>query len=486
MAAPVISLKIATVERKGLLAPSTLKIQQDLNSRSTGSFQFNDKAGTYRPLVGEPVELRIDAAKIFAGTIERFQETQPTGTVGRILTIDVVDNSQLADRHIVAKIYENQTLKQIVQDIVTDHLTVEGVTLDAAFPTGQTFVFMPFNYVSAAAAFDDLSKIGGFAWFIDFDKVLFFCDCTTNEAPSDLDDAAKIWLPDSLSVERTRERYRNVQILRGGVTITDAALVEPFKGDGETRTFLTSLPVAQSPTVKVNAAAKTVGIRQVETGKDWYWQENSNQISQDSGGTVLTTSDTLEVTFFGFFPLITKIRDQIGVNDRITVEGGSGIYEQIEDEQDIVRIDLGRDRGFGLLRRFGAIEEIVTFATRVTGWLAGQFLEVNLTAQGIGGPDVAWIVAGVTFEEREFQDFVYNIRAVSGEAVESWIDFWKKVADLQGRRSLRDTDVVNLIRTFPELITIAELATQTTEASREYQWNRSPTEDEWGLSQWTG
>ncbi len=373
------ALTVAGVDRKSLLVPGTLRVEGELNARNTCAFALRDPIGTARPLVGQTVVVMVDSIVRFAGTIDRYSEKNLSNRASATTVeyqLDCVDYNQLADRHLVAEAYDDFTMKTIAQDIVTDHLAADGVTLDAAFPTGPIIDYIQFNYDSAAKAFDELSEITGYFWDIGYDKVLRFLDRTTMTAPASLTQSAGIDLAYSLESTRTREQYRNEQLLRGGMTRTQTVQVEEQKGDGATQSFLVALPIASVPTVKVNGVAKTVGIRQVETGKDWYWQESSDSITQEFSATKLTSSDTLRVEYTGYFPLLTIHREGGAVADRQTVEGGSGLYQQLEHDEGITQSSFARDRAAGLIRRFGVINTELRFASRVAGWQAGQLLSV--------------------------------------------------------------------------------------------------------------
>lgn len=444
------SLLVNAVERKGLLRPSSLRITDELNGRNECQFDLVQKTASVVLQIGEVVEVKLSATTIFKGTIESLDEVRSAGTVNHRYAVKCVDFNQLADRHLVAEIYESLTMKQIVDDIRTDHLAVEGVTLDPSFPDGPTLERIPFDHVSVAEAFDELSEISGFFWNIGYDKVLRFIDRTTMVAPKNIDSTVGGYLADTLTVNRTRSRYRNSQFLRGGLTVTETSLTETFAGDGETKSFPLSLQVDSIVSIKVNAVAKTVGIRGVDTGKDWYYQVEDNIISQDNGGTALaggSPADVLEVIYFGQFPLRVAATDTDKVAERAAIEGGSGLYEMIEDFEDIDRLSLGRERALGLIARFGDIEQIVELRDRTSGWQAGQLLTVSIPEHNISGN---FMVASVEFEERELQEFWYSLRLVQGAAVEGWVEFFKKLARDGRRKAIRPNEILHLIRAFSE------------------------------------
>ena len=464
------TLTIAGVDRWSVLAQQTLRTEDQLNARNICEFTLIDPAGTARPLVGQAVALTLNGVLRFMGTVDSYTEHNLTSRLTnpyRRYAVRCVDPNTFCDRHIHAEVYENVELIDIVRDIAVTHLYPDGITLDPLMADGPTIDYYSANYISVAQIYDELGEMTGYFWYVDYNYVLHFIDRTTLVAPYPLDASTPVDLVESLDIEHTRAQYRNFQYIRGGKAVTDLALSETMKGDAETKTFVTSLPVASVPTVSVDTGSgfvvKTVGIRQIDTGRDWYWQEDSNEISQDTAGTVLAATHTLKVLYFGYYPLIDAARLQSEVEARQAVEGGSGLYEAIEHRDDITSADMSRLRAEGLLGLFGEIQTRLTFQTYYAGWQAGQILTVERPEHGL---DEAFIIAEVTLQHDHLDSYVYEVRAVSGSLVENWVAFFKRLALQPTRNARKPNEVINLLRLFYEDLTVAEaVVTPTTTAS---------------------
>ena len=466
--APVglVSLTINAVDRKSLVLLETLSVEDQLNERNISSFEMFDSSGAFHPKVGQEVIVNWDFAsgseKIFAGTIDDFEEEERPGMKGRLwYRLACVDYNQFTDRHLVAKEYANQTQKQIVTDINTTHLAAEGVTVDPSMEDGPTIEQAVFNYRTVNEVFNDLSELTGFTWYIDYDKVLHFFSRTFFTAPFNLTADSDYR---TLRYSKTRDRYRNKQFIRAGQDVA-ASRVQTFLGDGETQSWPLELPVSdEAPTIKVDAAAKTVGIRQIDSGKDFYYQSGSEIISQDSSGTKLTSSNTLEVTYKGLFPIIVQAQDQIAINERVTVEGGSGVYEAIQDEEEINRSALATDKASGLLRRFANIAEIIEFETDKTGLKAGQLLPVTRSSHNV---DDSFLIESVQFRHigAVVDTLRFQVKAMSGEPFGGFAEFFRLLA-AQGRKFIiRDNEVLLLLRKFPETLAFAETSSAISAAT---------------------
>src|SRR5258708_13346843 len=160
---------------------------------------------------------------------------------------------------------------------------------------------------------------------IDQNKQLWFVPYTAVINPTLVDGTQVNQDSNNLPVvTRANPTYRNTQYLLGGVSQT-VTQTETRVGDGNTVSWPMSFDISTVPTVSVNTGsgyvAKTVGIKGVDTGKDWYWQKGPPLISQDSAGTKLRGSpnkDLLQVVYVGQYPTVIVSSN----NAHITYEAG--------------------------------------------------------------------------------------------------------------------------------------------------------------------
>ena len=67
--------------------------------------------------------------------------------------------------------------------------------------------------------------------------------------------------------------------------------------NGYVRIFPVCQILTSVSSVTVNGVSKTIGVAGVDTGKDWYYTPGAQAIIQDAGGTTLTSSDTLVISY---------------------------------------------------------------------------------------------------------------------------------------------------------------------------------------------
>jgi hypothetical protein len=459
-----IAIEIEGVDKTSLVQQKQLSITDELNSRNTYDFEIVDATGVYRPAIGQDVVVYggNPINIIFAGTIDNAYEYSPNNdrTDALAYKLQCVDYNQLCDRFLVAEAYEAHLAGDIVKHIINDFINVtlpgEGVTY-ANVQDGPTISKAVFNYIYATQALDELAEISGFSWWIDYDKDMHFCSRLTNAAPFSLTDTSNNFR--GFGIRHTRQDYRNKQYFRGGQDIS-SALTETFKGDGETATFSLTLPCAKVPTnINIDGgAALNVGIRQVETGKDWYWSEGDREITQESGAAKLSAANVLSVTYQGYFPIIVESFNESAIAERQAVEGGTGIYEHAVTDTSINTSDAVQERAEALVRKYGEIPETIEFETDSDGLKAGQLISVNLTKHAVNS---AYLIQKVTIRDITANILRYQVTALSGENIGGWVDFFKKLAKAGQGYVIRENEVLLKIRKLSDNLTLTDSLSAT-------------------------
>jgi hypothetical protein len=455
----MLTFTIAGVDRTALVKVQSLSITDQLNSRNTASFTLEDATGAYRPVDGSSIVILNGATRIFAGSIDKIiEDSLVEFGSGLRFALTCVDYNQLADRHLVARNYEtaNQTLKDIVLDIVAQELAGEGITTTNV-STGPVVQKAIWNYVPAATAFDELAALAGYSWWIDYNKDLHFSPRDANPAPIALTDTSANYR--KLKVTRSREQYRNQQFVRAGNDLMSAQ-AEGFTGDGKTRSFPLRYPIGAQPTaLTVNGVSKTIGIGGVDTGKDFYWNKGDPLLKQDSSGTLLVSTDVGSITYQGEFPIIVNAQADAEITTRAGVEGGTGIYQEIEYYPNINSSAQAQQIAVGLLQKFGTIPVVVEFETDVDGLFSGQLLPITSTAHALAGN---YLIAEVRLADFTGKgDLRYRVKAYDGQFVGSWEAFFRYIASIGKTYVIRENEVVVYLRTAGYLTGVGATASES-------------------------
>lgn len=437
-------LTIGGLDRTGYLVPGSLSLEDAINERSILSFTLKAPQGTLTVAEGQQVTL-TNVDPIFGGTIESVTEKQPLGSTQVVYSVQCVDWHQVLDRRVVAESYADTTVGAIIADIVTTYLAAEGIT--HAVVNATVVREAVFNYVPATQVFDRLAERTGCNWWIDPGKVLHFEARDATAAPWSVSSTSPIR---NVQVQRHRQEYRNRQFVKGGRATTDPQ-TESFHGDGATQTFNVGYPIASAPTVTLNGSSQTVGIRGTDSGKDWYYAKGDRAVTQDSAGTPIGAADTLSVTYQGLYSIVVILKDDEAILDRQTVEGGTGYYDQVDEEPEISNLQAAIEYASDKLRRYARTGRILTFQTFQDGLAAGQILHVELPEHGL---DEDFLIMRVEFAETEADEFYeWSVEAVSGEAVGGWSQFFRKLAGagkvLVFRENISEEEVLVIVVEVP-------------------------------------
>ena len=456
-----ISLYIDEVENTEYIS---VNYDHQLGSRKTATIKLKglDGVSSFRPEIGDPIRVvDQDGSQLFAGSIDSFEQEQNFEGSQEVFTmIRAVGREKICDRFVVARVYESSTLKVIVEDIVATIMPDEGIDTSEV-ETGPTFTKVVFPYYDVTRCFNELAEIANMSWWIDdsaVTKKLYFKESTSIAAPWSISDTDFNVL--KLKIGRNRSKYRNRQYLIGGAEVTSAR-TDTFMGDGARTAFGLNYPCAEAPTsIKVNSVEKTIGVRAKETGYDWYWQKGSNEITQDDGDTPLSGISTLEVTYVGQYPFAAVVQDDIEILARQAAEGGSGIYESVEQDRTVENSTQGSEKVIALLAKYGNIQDIATFSTRTPGLRAGQLIPIQNATFDI---DEDFLIQGVTGHVADGQ-FIFNVTAVCGTGLDTWIAFFQKLADSRRDYTLREDEVLLLLRSLTETVSFADTLTAASAA----------------------
>jgi len=393
------------------LMESSLAITDNLNARNTCNFMLKQTARK-RHLVGQVVEVRTAVCPgevqktIFKGSIDRIAERNEFIGAQLFFSVEAVDFNQLADKRLVTKIYENITVKAMILDIVDVFMKDDNVTTNGVETLDTVIEKAVFSYVTVAKAFDDISKLTGFHWNIDYDKDLKFFKRSTGHSGFTIDGNTAVlnkfcdWLEEfktrkvqgikfaNFNITRQREQLTNEQFVIAGKDTTTLRQDE-FVGNGKDRQFtlryeLAELKLNLDGTIADDAISlspggnESVGLRDRDEGEvKWLTQKGEKEIIQDEAETPIPDTTTLTVKYKGLRPIIIKSSSGPSKKERKNIEqGSSGIYSRVHDDESIEKESYAIDYANGLIRRYKDIPVIVTTANPTGQQISSSSLHV--------------------------------------------------------------------------------------------------------------
>jgi hypothetical protein len=460
----------------------TLSADSKIGSRGVASFSVVTTTSTHFAQYQRVSILDGNGVLIFSGFIDQLTETKPGFGSTLVHQITCMDQRWVTDKRVIyqstlapdtslapstslapggtssIQTYTNRPYDVIVQDIYNKYLAPEGISLGMIFtgpypspslapsislaPNGpsQMIGSVVFNYPTVTQALDALvtsaSALGvTFYWTIDQNKQFWFVPYSYVVNSTVIDgtqiDSGQLSgvLP---SVSRANPLFRDTQYVVGG-TMPGPGRTSYFTGDGTTRTWTLSYPVAEKPYVILNGTSKSVGI-QGTTGQAYYFQVGSTGITQDSSQTALINTDSLEVHYTPQLPSTASAQNSAAIAAQAILDGTTGIVESVVKDTNITSNADGVTEANQLLNVYSPRGTQFTFATRASGYFVGQ--QVTVTYAPWNFSNTKMLIESVHIADLSDQSALwYTITAIIGPYDTSWPNFFGKLLAPSGSAS---------------------------------------------------
>ncbi len=248
-------------DRTRLVDTNTFKLTQVITSQpDTCEFtikKFGDR--TYRPEVGDDVQVRNDGIHIFAGVITEIDEQYDVSDYAGYRVV-CTDYTYKLDARLVVETYEDMTVDAIMTHLKANYLpsdvTIDNVDCDT------TINFAAFNYEPVSQVIAKLAELAGADWYIDPYKDIHFAVQQTIDAPFDLSDDGGKYVYDSLIVRRDQTQIRNVIYVRGGEYLANVTTAV-YDGNNAQRYFVTPYKMSEL-TLTVTGQQKSIGVDPID------------------------------------------------------------------------------------------------------------------------------------------------------------------------------------------------------------------------------
>ncbi len=420
---------------------NTLNINDLVNDQSTCDFTLFDIYNALYNYIEKGLPITIyndDFEIIFSGFIDSVEKKHSilSNTVAMEYKISGIDNHYLVNKRKMIKAFINERVDLAVQWILDNILASEGITLGLIATTTKT-ISKVYNYVNLKDVLDELAEYAACVWFVDCNKKLYFISSNTYRTPFDIildENCQNSYVKfDSFSVSDSNPEYRNQEYLTGS-TNKSVLQTRYFKGDGENQTFVVSLPIIEQPVVYVNNVLKTIGLNQSKQTYDFYWTENENTISQDSNGTKLTASDILKVEYYGSYPIVVKSFNVLEIARVKSIDGSSGIVEDIATDSNYNTEADALDRVNILINTYGVQSKTIKYITRIAGIEAGQLQLIQSTVYNIND---YCLVTQVSKTDSEYE-MEYEVTAIKGPVSDYWTKQMLKLSEAKAKSLQND------------------------------------------------
>lgn len=313
---------------------------------------------------------------------------------------------------------------------------VLSLTLTAFGNTISPGAFIPQTSISGTYIIDalnTLAKASNYWQFIDKNRVLWFQATTGVPSPWVASDTPGDFLDAGLTVEDASTLYRNRQIVKNVLATVGQTLSK--RGDTISTSWTAGYAWASQPMITVNGVPATVGIKGVDTGRQFYWALGDPTITEDASGP--TYDATFLLSFIGLGQYLTNSQaDNVPAQTtRAAIDHTSGIVENTVDGTGLTK-PQGDAMAAALLLQYCLVGRLIKATTRRSGLAIGQLLPVFLAGHGIANG--LYLVRAIkTTLTTEFpngtgggavQQGWYAIEAISGADIGDWTRLYQQQA----------------------------------------------------------
>lgn len=396
------SVTINGIDRTADVVNKSVKVEDVINDKqNVCTLSLVDRSGNGVPGTDQEIIITLDSGEtLFAGYILSVNMKR-IGTGAVIIELSCVDRVRLLDRNLVHKSYVNMTDKQIIEDIVETYCIGSGITTNNVIE-GVRIAQVSFNYLQVSQVLKNICKLTGRNWYTDYNKDLHYFPNTTINAPFNIDDNTDCYW--DLKISKDSSQIKNRVYVRGGTKLSDFTTYS-VKGDGGMRKFV--LPdKPHEVTVTVNDVPKTLGIKHIDTsGFDWYLNFQEKYIEQDEGGSVLTASDILKITYKYDIPILVAVEDTQSIFE-------NGMQEFAIFDKSISTTESARDRASAELTDYANRIVEGSFKTMVSGFYSGQYININLADFEVNAD---YVIQSVVAKSIGGGNFRYEIKLASAK-----------------------------------------------------------------------
>jgi len=460
-----LTLTIAGTDFLPQYVTGSAKIRARLNSDADElRLTLTKKSGQNTPEEGQEIVFKDGARFLFAGHISRIDPSE-TGE-GQLITyrIEATDYTYILINKNAQISYENQTLAYIVDDLLTQYVAAGYGFTHVNTETGPTINTISFNHISLRKAFEKLSQVTGYEWYVDYEKDVHFFAKTSKPAPEDFTDSTANFEEVDMSVDTSQ--VRNSIVVRGGREESSSYMEQDFKGDGEAREWI----LREKPKTMVDILLDTGGgfvsqaygvdVLNDDTGNDFMFNYQEKFIRATATTTTPNTSTTLRAQFYYEVPVLVKVTSSTSIAAMAALEGGDGKHEYVITRPDVKSKAEARRLAAEQIAEWG--NPLLTGRVRTrTGLLQagsyfapGQALTVNMPTWGIS-TDTDYLIQEVETTLTEDGSTVeYHYEITFGGRLIGIREFLEGLAGEE--KVILDTEEIDRIEGFEEIVTVSD------------------------------
>lgn len=352
-----IQIKINGTDKSSEIDFESVKLNRSLtNQVDTFEYRIRRANSTgYKPTLEDEIQVIEDGTTIFGGLI--IEMTEEIDALVEYTYCVAKDYSFDMDRNLVVRVYQNESVENIIIDMVNNILPAGYTTTNVVCPTIINYI--AFNYEYPSKCLQQLAQLANCDWYVDNSKNLFFFTQGSNASPFNLTDTNGKYVYNSLVINKNITSIRNSITVRGGV-YPGNTFTEHKTADGIQLTF-TQAYAYTNIVVTVGGVSKTVGIDNVDDPASFDCLYNfAEKAVKFRTATIPSVGADVSVSGNPSLPVITKLTD-------MSSTAQYGVFEFKIVDKTLNSKEAARDRARAEISAWAEQINDGNFDTRETG-----------------------------------------------------------------------------------------------------------------------
>lgn len=373
---------------------SNYLVKQQSGAISLSNIDVLVEPGQSVPRSMEAVQILFDSVPQFFGIIESVDSPDfSTGYEAKRYRLSLQSGEVIFKWRLVAESYVGKYTHEIINDLFTNYISPEGITLGAVATTTRYYEEYNVSYMDLYSVLQELCDDINASFYISADKKFYF---QTSKEFNVVDMPAHVT---ALKKNETARELRSVQIVTGATEETSNQ-TSTTTWIANQKTITLSYQVASVISATINGTPVGVGVLGLEeqdTSKTFLWSYGSNVITlNDNATTKPTTGQSVVITYRGYYNIIVSNENDQLKTDLSSLNGTSGRVEALVNDETINNFADANTLANTLLGQYDEREETITATCQdVINTQRGYAWNIN--SQGIVGEYV--------ITERSIQDF---------------------------------------------------------------------------------
>jgi len=460
-----ISVTIGGKDFTGQYQTGSIVVSEQLaNKANTLSIAIIKKPGEDAPQEGEEIVVKDGTRILFGGYISK-SDPEETGK-GQLMKykIEGTDYTYIPINKNAQKVYHDQTLKQIVEDLVSLYIdSGYGITTNNV-EIGPTITTIAFDHIPLRKCFEKLQKLTGYVWWIDYEKDIHFVSKQTESAPEKITSDSQNFT--RVKITRDTSQVRNSIVVQGGQQESSSSFGQVWEADGVEREWILRSPPATMVSIEIDDGSgytsKSFGVDPLDEDADYYFmfnfQEKYVRMAEQEATPAAGTK--IRATYYYYIPIIVQVKGATSIDAMKALEGGDGVHDYTITDTSIESKVEAREKALEEIREYGnptVKGQINTHSLLLQSgsvFKSGQALTINLPEWGIN-ENTVFLIQKVEITPFESEgEIYYNYNITFGGRLMGLMELLQSKASEE--KIIQGKQEIDRIEAFAERIDVGE------------------------------